>query len=163
MWVVAEVLLGAMVLLAVLGLHFGPHSHLASAAFGALAAIWLLVMVATTQAGPLVFTLLGVDAFASTVLFVSARSIRHLPSAGRRTSLEGRDGVAVSDLSPDGIVRVGGEDWSAHAVNGTVSAGDPVSVVEATGVRLKVWGTHVPEIEGPLPGSDEKRTGSPWS
>jgi membrane-bound ClpP family serine protease len=163
MWVVAEVLLGAMVLLAVLGLHFGPHSHLASAAFGALAAIWLLVMVATTQAGPLVFTLLGVDAFVSTILFVTARHVTHLPPAGRLTSIEGREGIAVSDLSPDGIVRVGGEEWSAHAVNGTVARGEPIAVVEANGVRLKVWGTHVPGIEGPPPGSDERKAGSPWS
>jgi membrane-bound ClpP family serine protease len=54
------------------------------------------------------------------------------------TSLVGAEGVAVTDLVPEGVVRVRGENWSATSANGTVAAGNRVQVIEA-GVRLTVW------------------------
>ena len=55
-------------------------------------------------------------------------------------SLEGAEGVAVGDLTPEGIVRVRGEEWSAVSVNGDVRAGCRVQVLRALGVHLEVWG-----------------------
>jgi len=55
------------------------------------------------------------------------------------SSLDGAEGVAVSDLVPEGIVRVGGEQWSALSVNGTARSGTPVQVLRTAGVRLEVW------------------------
>jgi membrane-bound ClpP family serine protease len=46
----------------------------------------------------------------------------------------------MSQLAPEGIVRVRGELWSAVSINGTVPVSTPVHVVRAAGVRVEVWG-----------------------
>jgi membrane-bound ClpP family serine protease len=56
--------------------------------------------------------------------------------------LEAAEGVAVSALTPEGIVRVRGEEWSAVSVNGPVPADTKVQVLRAGGVRLEVWGEN---------------------
>ena len=69
------------------------------------------------------------------------RPVRAWPLPGiTSSSLEGAEGVAVSDLAPEGIVRVRGEQWSAVSVNGTVRSGTRVQVLRAAGVHLDVWG-----------------------
>jgi membrane-bound ClpP family serine protease len=45
----------------------------------------------------------------------------------------------MSDLGPEGIIRVRGEEWSATSVNGSAPRGSQVQVLRATGVRLEVW------------------------
>ena len=45
----------------------------------------------------------------------------------------------MTELTPVGVVRVGGENWSAESVSGTLPAGAPVHVLAARGVRLEVW------------------------
>ena len=54
-------------------------------------------------------------------------------------ALRGTSGVAVTELTPVGVVRVGGENWSAESVSGPLPAGAPVHVLGARGVRLEVW------------------------
>ncbi|MBI3978520.1 MAG: nodulation protein NfeD [Chloroflexi bacterium] len=63
----------------------------------------------------------------------------------RRLGVQMRDGpdvgqiaVALTDLDPDGVVRLAGEDWSAIAEAGAIRAGDSVEVVEREGLRLRV-------------------------
>ncbi len=53
--------------------------------------------------------------------------------------VRGASGVAVTDLTPVGVVQVGGETWSAESVSGPLPAGAPVHVLTARGVRLEVW------------------------
>jgi membrane-bound ClpP family serine protease len=143
MWIVAGVLLGVVVLTAAIGFHSGAHAHLAAGAVGLLAAAWLVAMAVTGRSVPLLWALLTAD------LVVSA-GVGYLAWSGlsQRTtvkqlrsnhSLEGAEGDAVSDLTPDGLVRVHGEQWSAVSLNGTVRAGTRVQVLRA-GVRLEVWG-----------------------
>lgn len=152
MWIVAGVLLGVTVLAAVAGFHAGPHAHLVSAVAGAAAAVWLVVMLATGDARPLLYVLLGADVTVSAVLGVVAwRALATEPPSTRATRpIEGEMGVAVDDLTPSGIVRVHGEEWSAECVNGTVRRGTPVQVLDVQGVRLRVWGEQAdrPGITG---------------
>ena len=54
-------------------------------------------------------------------------------------SLRGADGVAVTELRPVGVVRVGGGTQTAESVSGRLPAGAPVHVLTARGVRLEVW------------------------
>lgn len=142
MWIVAGVLLGAVVLASVAGFHVGPHAHVAAAIAGMLAAGWLVLMAAIGYGEPVLWLLLGADVVvASGIGVMSWVSLtRTRPVAPRSTRLEGEEGVAVSDLTPGGIVRVRGEQWSADSVNGTVAAGSRVQVLRAAGVRLEVWG-----------------------
>ena len=53
--------------------------------------------------------------------------------------LRGKTGVAVTPLEPAGVVRIGGENWSAHSASGPLPAGAPVHVLGIRGVRLDVW------------------------
>jgi hypothetical protein len=43
-------------------------------------------------------------------------------------------------LSPEGVVRVRGESWSATSLNGNLPAGAVVQVIDSKGIRLEVWG-----------------------
>jgi membrane-bound ClpP family serine protease len=53
--------------------------------------------------------------------------------------LRGTSGLAVTKLTPVGVVRVAGEAWSAESVSGNLPAGSPVHVLKVRGVRLQVW------------------------
>jgi membrane-bound serine protease (ClpP class) len=72
--------------------------------------------------------------------FVLAKGIR---AQSRKVSfgvetLAGTPALALTDLGPEGLVRVGGEQWSALAEGGVVKAGDKVDVVGRDGLRLLV-------------------------
>jgi membrane-bound serine protease (ClpP class) len=52
--------------------------------------------------------------------------------------LPGSAAMALTDLGPEGLVRLGGEQWSAVAEGGMIRAGDRVEVVSRDGLRLVV-------------------------
>lgn len=150
MWIVAGLLLGAVVLAALIGLHAGPHAHGAAAVLGLVAAVWLVLMAVAGRSAPVLWVLLGADLAISAGLGFMARSglkNRRVQDRYRVGHLEAAEGVAVTDLVPEGVVRVRGEDWSAVAVNGPVAAGARVQVLRQ-GVRLEVWGESA-DVEVP--------------
>jgi membrane-bound ClpP family serine protease len=143
MWFVAGLLLGLVVLTALAGLHAGPHAHAVAVAIGGLAAAWLVLMAVDGRSSSVLWLLLSADVVASAGLGVMAwtgLSARHDTSGHRPVAaLEGAEAVVVTELAPEGIVRVRGEQWSAVSLNGTVQAGAHVQVVRVAGVRLEVW------------------------
>ena len=152
MWLVADFLLGFVVLATLAGFHVGPHSHLAAGVAGVIAAIWLLIMAATGQAAPLLWLVLGADVAVSGAVGMMAF---HGLQPGRSSSIAlpgariiGSEGVATTDLNPDGIVKVRSETWSATSLNGPIANGTKVQVIESTGVRLGVWGEQDPLESG---------------
>jgi membrane-bound ClpP family serine protease len=153
MWVFAGILLGLVVLASLVGFHAGPHAHLAAGIFGAVAAVTLLIMAIEGTSSELSWLLLGGDLVLSAGAGVLAW--RGLSDKGRFSaphhalSHTGVDGVAVTDLNPEGIVKVRGENWCAVAVNAPVTAGSAVQVVRRGGVRLEVWGEELPTVFGP--------------
>jgi membrane-bound ClpP family serine protease len=144
MWVVAGLLFGLVVLVSLAGFHVGPHAHVAAGVLGIVTAAWFITMAVDGHDVPLLWILLGADLALSVGVSALAVTGRHAAShavAGLGVgSPEGALGVAVGNLSPSGIVRVGGETWSAVAVNGTVPDGSPIHVLGVDGVRLSVWG-----------------------
>lgn len=150
MWVITGVLLGLVVLAAILGFHAGPHAHLLGGVLGACAAVLLIVLAVQGRADALLWVLLAGDLTLSAGVGVLAwRGLVNQPggrlrSDNRALAGNGTTGVAVSDLDPDGIVRVQGEHWSARAVNGPIRSGTAVQVVGRDGVRLDVWGDELP-------------------
>jgi membrane-bound serine protease (ClpP class) len=50
----------------------------------------------------------------------------------------GAPGVAVSELSPSGLVKIAGEEWRADAENGPIHPGDHVRVISRKGLKLTV-------------------------
>jgi membrane protein implicated in regulation of membrane protease activity len=84
------------------------------------------------------FILLLVGAgFIITCAVVAAMS-RHQKSAGRPLRLEGRVGVVLEALEPEGAVLVDGELWRARAQSGDRIAGGRVRIVGARGHWLEV-------------------------
>lgn len=142
MWIIAGLLLGAVLLGALAGFHTGPHAHVGAALVGIVAAGWLAFMAVNSRSEPTAWVLFCADlVVAGGIGIVGWTGLVHKGALGPRPGrLEGAEGVAVSELSPDGIVRVNGEQWSAVSANGTVAAGSRVQVIEAGSVRLKVWG-----------------------
>ena len=45
----------------------------------------------------------------------------------------------MTDLTPTGVVRVGGETWSAESVSGPLPPAPRSTSLTARGVRLEVW------------------------
>lgn len=153
MWIVAGVLLGLVVLASLAGVHTGPHTHLAAGVLGVVAAVWLVVMAADGRSAPILWVLLSADLIVSAGVGIMAWfGLSGRATAGHRpVGLQGAEGVAVGDLTPEGIVRVRGEEWSAVCVNGAVRAGTPVQVLGASGVRLQVWGEDADSLPGAQP------------
>jgi membrane-bound ClpP family serine protease len=142
-WVVAGFLLGLVVLVALVGFHTGPHSHFAAGVLGLVAALWLAAMAVNGQSSSLLWTLLGADLAVSAAVGVAARkawTMKDLPGGHRIRNVEGAMGVALTDLCPEGIVRVRGEQWSASSLNGNFAAGTPIQVINLEGLRVGVWG-----------------------
>lgn len=141
MWIGVGVLLGLVVVASVLGFHVGPHGHIAGAGLGLVAGIWLVVMASTGQSRPLLWVLFGADVAISGGLGAIAwrgLKVQDEVTGTGSVSIVGAEGVSVTDLVPEGVVRVRGENWSATSLNGTIPAGSRVQVIEA-GVRLTVW------------------------
>jgi len=63
---------------------------------------------------------------------------RRLPSRSGREALLGKEGVATSELTLRGTVRVGGEDWSAVADVEPIHVGETVEVIAVEGITLRV-------------------------
>ena len=138
------VALGAVGLVA--GMHVGPHAHTAgAAAAGVGAAVLIAAAVNGTSPAPLV---VGAGV-AGAVIALGAGALgiqglrRPVTASSGVPHLEGSHGVALSELAPDGTVRVMGEDWSATCANGRVPAGGRVQVIGVDGVRVTVWGEDI--------------------
>lgn len=84
---------------------------------------------------------LGVTAFFLLLIRASLRT-RRLPITMGPEALLGKEGIATSDLSPRGAVRVDGEDWSAIADVEPITSGEPVEVIGVEGVTLRVHRPH---------------------
>jgi membrane-bound ClpP family serine protease len=162
MWVFAGILLGLVLLASLIGFHAGPHAHLVAGVLGILAATVLLIMAIEGNASELSWLLFGGDLALSVGVGVLAwRGLAgrgQIPAPHRALADTGVEGVAVSDLDPEGIVRVRGEDWCAVAVNAPVRSGTAVQVVGRAGVRLEVWGEELPAGDG-LPSRSPLREG----
>ncbi|MGO9558794.1 MAG: NfeD family protein [Acidimicrobiales bacterium] len=154
MWIVAGILLGIVVLSVLAGFHVGPHAHVFATVAGVIAAVWLLVMAGLGDSRPLLYVLLGADVTITSIMGVAAVKVLRTPEAAADhdqppPSVEGAMGYAVGAIAPEGIVRVGGEEWSAVSLNGPIRAGAQVQVINASGVRLEVWGEENPALTPP--------------
>jgi len=91
---------------------------------------WLIGMMAAAM---LTFSL---------VVLRAILAATRLPPKSGAQRLVGRRGIARTDLSPGGQVRVELEDWSGVAIGDSIQAGEPVQVVGISGVRLQVTRVH---------------------
>jgi len=52
--------------------------------------------------------------------------------------MEGTTGRVIETLKPEGTVQVAGEYWKARSVNGNISTGEEVEVIDMQGLVLRV-------------------------
>ena len=73
--------------------------------------------------------------------YYSARALRQPPVTGK-VAMVGQAGEAVSDLTPQGLVRVGGELWVAQAPE-PIARGARIQIEEVQGAKMRVrpWGS----------------------
>lgn len=73
------------------------------------------------------------------IISLAWRAMR-IPVSSGREGIAHREGLAMSDLAPKGIVQVAGEQWTAEVLPGApfIQRGERVRVVEVRGVRLLV-------------------------
>jgi len=73
-------------------------------------------------------------------LFAVSMGIKALKSkvTSGTEGMVGRKGIAKTNLSPDGMILVEGEDWSAQAEEGEIKIGEEVEVIGVEGLKLKV-------------------------
>jgi len=141
MWLIAGILLGAAGLAFLTSFHTQLHGHVATVVLGTMAAAWLIAMVAAGHGSALLWTLFGVDLSLSvgtgTLAFKGLAQRGDLvPSAMPR--LVGASGIALSELTPSGTVRVNGESWSAESIAGDIPSGAQIHVASVNGIRLEV-------------------------
>ena len=164
MWIDAAILIGLVVVALLVGAHLGPHVHIGAGGLGILAAAWLMFIAVGGGSATLLWAVLGV------VVVVSAAALvigwyglaRQGTVEYRGDRLEAAEGVAVGDLTPDGLVRVRGEQWHATSVNGIARAGSRVQVLRRSGVRLEVWAEH-PDVQAAGRDVGGHEEGSTWS
>jgi membrane-bound serine protease (ClpP class) len=82
-------------------------------------------------------TAAGIGLFFMYAVYKVVRARQLQPATGRE-SLVGQLAMARTDLAPRGNVFVEGELWQATSIDGPVDAGQPVRVVAADGLHLKV-------------------------
>jgi len=88
---------------------------------------------------PVVVVALG-GVLTALFLFVLGAAVRgrKYPVVSGREALIGAFGAATSDLTPNGLVHVKGEVWTARAQGESIRQGDTVQVVGVEGLRLLV-------------------------
>ena len=90
---------------------------------------------------PLIVVLMLAGAALTTFLVRAAMNVHHRPSVNGPQRLLGMTGVVTTALAPGGVVRVGGELWSAQLCDAFAPAllpGQPVRIVGRRGLTLEV-------------------------
>jgi membrane-bound serine protease (ClpP class) len=100
----------------------------------------------------IIAAIVGVTGLFFLLIFRAALRMRQLPVVSGAEALRGALGTAETDLDPSGVVRVGGEPWSAAVAAGRVAKGQRVRVRRVDSVRL-----IVEAAEG------EDRPARPWA
>jgi membrane-bound ClpP family serine protease len=139
-WGTGAILLVLLVGTGVLCAHAGGHAWFVPLPALALAAVWALTASARSAESAWWLVALCAVACAGGVLVAGAALRQRLRGTlVGLPELRGTSGVAVTALAPAGVVRVGGENWSARSVSGPLPVGAPVHVLGVRGVRLDVW------------------------
>lgn len=106
----------------------------------ALAAIvlWGLPQVGVNlHIGVLIALMAALAAFAIITYWLGSRALKKKPVVGL-TDMVGARGRAVSDIAPEGTIRIKGELWESKAEGRKISAGTKVTVVGQEGLKLIV-------------------------
>jgi membrane-bound ClpP family serine protease len=100
--------------------------------------LWGLPQVGVNlHVGVLIALMAALAAFAIITYRLGSRALKKKPVVGL-TDMVGARGRAVSDLAPEGTIRIKGELWESRAEGRKISAGTKVTVVGQEGLKLIV-------------------------
>ena len=85
----------------------------------------------------IIIVFLVLAAIVAWIIFKAVRANLSIIKTGKE-ALIGSVGLAVTDLKPDGNVRVVGEFWQASAEGGWIKNGEKVKVIDIEGMHLIV-------------------------
>lgn len=85
-----------------------------------------------------IIVMTGLLSLVAVTAVIVATKAQHRKVVVGRESLIGLSGVALTDVNPEGVIRVGNEEWSATSVGDEIKAGDEVDVVDVQGVHLVI-------------------------
>jgi membrane-bound ClpP family serine protease len=142
-WLTGALLTALVLAATVASVHAGGHAWLIPVPAWALTIFWL-VLAGTGHASTAGSWVVGGGAVSVSLmgLSVAVPVLRHGaigPATTGTDRLVGVEGVTMSELSPQGIVRVGAETWSADSLSGTIPSGSRIHVASVDGLRLRVW------------------------
>jgi membrane-bound ClpP family serine protease len=113
-------------------------STLAEEAALAAIVLWGLPRVGINlHVGVLIALMVALAAYAITTYRLGSRALKRKPVVGL-PGMVGTWGRVVSDLDPEGTVRIKGELWEAKAEGRRINAGVKVTVVGQKGLKLIV-------------------------
>jgi membrane protein implicated in regulation of membrane protease activity len=138
-WATGAILLALVASTFVLCAHAGGHAWFVPAPALVLAILWAVLASGASSAAWWLAALCAAMAAAGVVVGSTALRMRLRTDTLPVATAAGRDGRAVTALTPFGVVKVGGETWTAESLSGPLDAGTVVHVVRARGVRLEVW------------------------
>ena len=110
-------------------------------------AAWMVLaaLLAMAELLTLDFTLLMLAAGVLAGGVVALRRLRALP--GYRSSIDkmvGSAGIALTEVTPSaGEVKVAGEVWTAHSLEGTIAAGTEIEIYRVDGATAIVYPRHL--------------------
>jgi membrane-bound ClpP family serine protease len=107
------------------------------AALAALVLLGLPRVGVNLHVGVLIALMAALAAYAITTYRMGSRALRRKPVVGL-PAMVGARGRAVSDLAPEGTVRIKGELWESRAEGRRINAGAEVVVVGQEGLKLIV-------------------------
>jgi presenilin-like A22 family membrane protease/membrane protein implicated in regulation of membrane protease activity len=148
------ILLGSLLLLGEIYFQSGGYLGLSGAIALGLGGLFLLPPGAEQRVAPAI--LVGTTLAGAAASFGLAHLMRQMVRRPPLRSLErliGAEGIAQTDLDPEGTVWVRGETWTARAVAERIAAGERIRVLTVQGLRLQV--TRVaPPPEASEPSAD---------
>jgi membrane-bound serine protease (ClpP class) len=139
-WATGVILVILLVATGLLAAHAGGHAWFVPLPALVLAILW--AVTASERSPDAGWWLVALSAIACGAGVIVAGTALRQRLRGSLTGLplvRGATGVAVTDLTPVGVVQVAGETWSAESVSGRLPAGAPVHVLRIRGVRVEVW------------------------
>ncbi|GAF82790.1 unnamed protein product, partial [marine sediment metagenome] len=95
----------------------------------------------------LIIVMLAWGAYTIITYRMGSRALRRKPIAGL-LDMAGSEGVVVSPLVPEGLVKVRGELWVAKSAAGEIDAGEEITVVGQDGLKLIVRKRSPGDLEG---------------
>jgi membrane-bound ClpP family serine protease len=155
-WVTGGVLLLLLIGTVATCVHAGGHAFFAPLPAVAVAAAWAILAASRHPSVTAAWSLAGASAALSgaAVLLGGAAlaqrrsdrlTLARAPGTGMHARpgdihrLPGADGVAITAMTPSGVVRVAGETWSGRSLSGPLPAGATIHVVSVEGLSLHVW------------------------